>query len=194
MSGRPPKVSLLRQFGILASRFSTGPHTVEVRVFTSDGKVTPLGRRTINIDNTPDGANQAPFGNLDIPDLSGTYDANGSFPVVGWAADTDGIARIDVTSDGSILQQAIYGDARPDVGNTFPDFPAALFSGFIANIDSTRLKDAPSNEFDIACAQHCGTAHYKMKGKLTAYTKEEFAAWAKEASATRDSASTLKLL
>ena len=35
----------------------------------------------------------------------------------------------------------MYGDARPDVGNTFPDFPAALFSGFIANIDTTRIQD-----------------------------------------------------
>jgi N-acetylmuramoyl-L-alanine amidase len=126
------------QIGVLASRFSNGPHTVEVRVQTSDGVSTPVGRRTLNVDNS---LNQSPFGNLDIPDLSGTYDANGSFPVLGWAADTDGIARIDVYSDGAILQQAMYGDPRPDVGNTYPDFPAALFSGFIANIDSTRLKD-----------------------------------------------------
>ena len=35
----------------------------------------------------------------------------------------------------------MYGDPRPDVGNTFPDFPAALFSGFIANIDTTRIQD-----------------------------------------------------
>lgn len=126
------------QVGLLASRYSNGPHTVEARIYTSDGKVTPLGRRTVNVDNT---INQAPFGSVDIPDLTGTYDANGSFPVVGWAADTDGIARVDVYVDGAILQQAMYGDARPDVGNTYPDFPAALFSAFIANIDSTRLKD-----------------------------------------------------
>jgi len=43
--------------------------------------------------------------------------------------------------DGAVLQQAIYGDERPDVGNTFPDFPAAEFTGFIANIDSTRMQN-----------------------------------------------------
>jgi hypothetical protein len=126
------------QVGILASRFSNGTHTVEVRVRTSDNNVTALGRRTIEIDNS---INQTPFGNLDVPDLANAYNASGSFPVQGWALDTDGIAAVDVWVDGGILQSAVYGDARPDVGNTFPDFPAALFSSFIANIDSTRLTD-----------------------------------------------------
>ncbi len=39
-----------------------------------------------------------------------------------------------------------------------------------------------TGEFDIACAQHCGTHHYKMKGKLTILDKEDYAAWASHAS------------
>lgn len=124
--------------GFLASRFSNGPHTVEVRAFTSAGQVVPFGRRTINIDNT---LNQAPFGQIDQPDAAGIYNTSGSFPVVGWTTDTDGIARVDVQIDDGILQSALYGDPRPDVGNTYPDFPAALFSGFIANVDTTRTQD-----------------------------------------------------
>jgi len=126
------------QTGFLASRFTNGAHTVAVKLYYSDGRIFELGRRAINIDNT---INQPPFGSLDIPDASGTFNASGSFPVVGWAADTDGIARVDVYVDNAILQGAVYGDARPDVGNSFPDFPAALFSGFIANIDATRLDE-----------------------------------------------------
>jgi hypothetical protein len=127
------------QTGFTASRFSNGAHTVSLKVFLGDGRVVnDFGRRTITIDNT---LNQSPFGSLDIPDQSAVFNASGSFPVVGWAADTDGVAKVDVYVDGGILQGAIYGDARPDVGNTFPDFPAAIFSGFIANIDSTRLLD-----------------------------------------------------
>jgi hypothetical protein len=122
--------------GFLASRFSNGPHTMELRVYTSDGQVHTLGRRTIVIDNS---INQSPFGSVDIPDAAGVYNVSGAFPVVGWATDTDGIDRIDVMIDGGILQSAMHGDQRPDVGATFPDFPGALFSGFIANIDSTRL-------------------------------------------------------
>lgn len=38
-------------------------------------------------------------------------------------------------------------------------------------------------EYDIGCAQHCGTNHYKMKGRLTVMSKEDYARWAAEASA-----------
>lgn len=40
-----------------------------------------------------------------------------------------------------------------------------------------------TGEFDIACAQHCGTHHYKMAGTLQIKSKAEFAAWLDEASA-----------
>ncbi|HEX9162359.1 MAG TPA: Ig-like domain-containing protein [Thermoanaerobaculia bacterium] len=124
--------------GFLAGRFSNGPHTVFVRVYLSDGSIIELGRRTITIDNT---LNQTPFGSLDQPGGDAIFTTSGSFPVVGWAADTDGVARIDVLIDGGNLQAAMYGDARPDVGATFPDFPEALFSGFIGNVDTTRVQD-----------------------------------------------------
>ena len=37
-------------------------------------------------------------------------------------------------------------------------------------------------EFDIACAQHCGAHHYKMGGTLTVLSKEDYEAWAGHAS------------
>ena len=40
-----------------------------------------------------------------------------------------------------------------------------------------------TGEFDLACAQHCGTNHYKMKGKLTILSKEDYAAWHAERTA-----------
>ena len=39
-----------------------------------------------------------------------------------------------------------------------------------------------SREVDIGCAQHCGTNHYKMKGKLSILPKDEFKAWYAQAS------------
>ena len=124
--------------GFSANRFTSGPHTVEMRVTTSDGTVTSIGRRTINIDNT---LNQAPFGFIDQPDLRGTTNLAGSFPVVGWATDTDGINRVDVLLDDANMQAAMYGDPRPDVHGAYPDFAGSLFSGFIANVDTTRVPD-----------------------------------------------------
>ncbi|HEU4522688.1 MAG TPA: Ig-like domain-containing protein [Thermoanaerobaculia bacterium] len=124
--------------GFLASRFSNGPHTVSLRAYMNDGRVEEIGRRTINIDNT---LNQQPFGAVDQPGGAGIYNGTGVFPVVGWAADADGIARVDVQIDGANHQSAMYGDPRPDVGATFADLPSALFSGFIANVDTTRVTD-----------------------------------------------------
>ena len=40
-----------------------------------------------------------------------------------------------------------------------------------------------TGEVDIACAQHCGVHHYKMKGVLTILTPEEYKSWAAEQSA-----------
>jgi cytochrome c oxidase subunit II len=39
-----------------------------------------------------------------------------------------------------------------------------------------------TGDFEIGCAQHCGTHHYKMKGLLSVVSKEEFQKWLSEAS------------
>jgi hypothetical protein len=124
--------------GFLASRFPNGNHTVEVRVYNTNGEVNFLGRRTIQINNS---INQAPFGALDVPGGGSVANVSGAFPAVGWAADTDGIDRIEVLIDESVMQGALHGDMRPDVGGTFPDFSGAMYSGFVANIDSTRIQN-----------------------------------------------------
>jgi hypothetical protein len=124
--------------GFSANRFSNGPHTIELRVYNSNGDVHLLGRRTINVNNS---INQAPFGALDIPHGGGITNVSGAFPVLGWAADLDGIQRIEVMIDDGVLQGAMHGDPRPDVGATFPDFTGALHSGYVANIDTTRIEN-----------------------------------------------------
>lgn len=124
------------QTGFRADRFTNGPHTVEVRVYTSDGRVNYVGRRTIIINNS---INQSPWGSVDIPNAAGIHNASGSFPVNGWALDTDGVDRVEVQIDGTNMQGAMYGDPRPDVGNAYPDFPTAQFSGFVAHVDTTRV-------------------------------------------------------
>jgi hypothetical protein len=149
------------QIGILASRFTNGAHTIAVRVFASDNTVTELGRRTIDINNT---INQSPFGNVDIPDLTGIFNASGSFPVSGWALDTDGVAKVEVLIDNGVVQNAMYGDARPDVANTFSDWPDALFSAFIANVDTTRIQDGV-HTLDVRATDRLGLS--KLIGRRT---------------------------
>jgi len=126
------------QTGFSANRFTNGTHTVELRVYTGNGDIHFLGRREITINNT---VNQAPFGYIDIPNQAGVTNASNSFPVSGWVSDTDGITRVEVLVDGGILQGAMYGDPRPDVAASYPDFAAAMFSGWVANIDTTRIEN-----------------------------------------------------
>ena len=126
------------QTGFSANRFTNGQHTVELRVYTGNGDVHFLGRRTITINNS---VNQAPLGYIDIPNAGAVHNAAGSFPVSGWALDTDGVARVDVLIDGGIMQSAMYGDARPDVAASYPDMAAAMFSAWIANVDTTRVEN-----------------------------------------------------
>jgi len=135
----------------LAANYTSGTHTLALRVTYSNSDVADLGTRTINVDNT---ANQAPIGGLDSPHDASVYGsedyAASVFPVVGWTLDADGIrttaaadgtllADIEVMVDGLVVGQAIYPLPRPDVANAHPDVPGALNSGFQMNLDTTRF-------------------------------------------------------
>ncbi len=135
----------------LARNYPSGFHSLVVRVTESSGAVTNLGPVSVNVDNTQ---NQAPFGYIDIPSASGVDSASGSFPVTGWAVDDQDIDHIDFLVDGEQVMgavgrglpgSAVFGSQRPDVYAAFPDFPGpapkSLFSGFEANIDTTRFLD-----------------------------------------------------
>jgi hypothetical protein len=134
----------------LARNFLDGQHSLILAV-TESGAAGPIlfGPIQVNVDNT---INQAPFGNIDVPGADSTLGANGSFPVLGWALDDSDIDHIDFLVDGTIVAtavgrggvgNAVFGGTRPDIYAAFPDFPGplpkSLYSGFLANLDSTRL-------------------------------------------------------
>jgi hypothetical protein len=129
---------------------SNGPHSVNVKVTESGGAQFSLGTVSVIVDNS---VNQSPFGYIDQPAGGVTEGANGSYPIVGWALDDQGIDHIDFLVDSQIVatavgrqgdarvyaQTGLYGSTRPDVAAAFPDVPFALFSGFMANVDTTKL-------------------------------------------------------
>lgn len=45
------------------------------------------------------------------------------------------------------------------------------------------FKAKDTGEFEIACAQHCGANHYKMKALLTVLPKEDYGRWVRQSSA-----------
>jgi cytochrome c oxidase subunit 2 len=49
----------------------------------------------------------------------------------------------------------------------------------------TRLKPTQAGNFEIACAELCGTGHYRMRAVARVVTAEEFAAWLRSRQAQR---------
>ncbi|MGE5347008.1 MAG: hypothetical protein ACM3JH_13730, partial [Acidithiobacillales bacterium] len=119
-----------------ASSYSDGAHVVYIRVTDVTGCCYFLPSRAILIDNT---INQPPFGDLDYPLESSAANPSGVLPVVGWALDASHVDHIDIYVDGLIERQAFTGIPRPDIFAAYPDDPDAIASGFILNVDSTRL-------------------------------------------------------
>jgi cytochrome c oxidase subunit 2 len=77
----------------------------------------------------------------------------------------------------------IFQVAAVDVLHSFtlPNFRAKI-DAVPGTVNQFWVAAKETGEFDIVCAQHCGTNHYKMKGQLTVLSKEDFARWATEAS------------
>jgi N-acetylmuramoyl-L-alanine amidase len=118
-----------------AANFSNGSHTIYVQATDVDGCSYFLAPKAIKIDNT---LNQAPFGNMDFPQPNSSVAANGVLTVAGWALDDRKVDHVDVVVDGLLERQALTGIYRADVAANFPDNPAAIVSGFVLNLDSTR--------------------------------------------------------
>jgi len=130
----------------VARFYVNGPHDLSVKVTLSDQSSFTLGPITVIVDNTIE---QPPFGFIDVPGPDGVIGASGSVQVVGWALDDVAVDHIDFLVDNRIVASAIgqglpgstalYGSPRPEVRAAYPDVPSSLFSGFLANIDVTRL-------------------------------------------------------
>jgi cytochrome c oxidase subunit II len=68
--------------------------------------------------------------------------------------------------------------ASPDVihGFALPNFRLKM-DATPGMINAMWFQAKETGEFEIACIQHCGVNHYKMKGMLTVTSREEFDQW-----------------
>ena len=65
----------------------------------------------------------------------------GRLVVDGWVLARNGVAGIDIELDGTLLGQAHYGLARPDVAAAFPDWEGGARSGYTFHCPSRALPD-----------------------------------------------------
>jgi cytochrome c oxidase subunit 2 len=66
-------------------------------------------------------------------------------------------------------------------GLSLPNFRLKL-DAVPGRVNQTWFQAAREGTWEVACYQHCGTSHYKMRGTLTAMAPEAYAAWLREAS------------
>ncbi|HJZ85005.1 MAG TPA: cytochrome C oxidase subunit II [Polyangia bacterium] len=106
--------------------------------------------------------------------------ADGQF---GTADDVVTLNDIRVPAETPILIQL----ASVDVIHSFylPNFRVKqdAMPGMVNRMWFRAKPEEIGNSFDIACAQHCGTNHYKMKGTLTVLSKEDYAKWLQDQAA-----------
>jgi hypothetical protein len=148
----------------LARLYGNGPHSVSILVTESDQSTFTLGPVAVIVDNT---INQPPIGWVDVPAGEGFPGANGSLGVVGWALDDVAVDHIDFLIDNQIVATAIgyglpgstafYGGARPEVRAAYPDVPNSLYSGFVANLNTTGLINGV-HSLDIRATDNLGAS------------------------------------
>jgi cytochrome c oxidase subunit II len=66
-------------------------------------------------------------------------------------------------------------------GFSLPNFRLKL-DAIPGRVNQTWFQAAREGSWEVACYQHCGTSHYKMRGVLTVMSAEAYAAWLREAS------------
>lgn len=66
-------------------------------------------------------------------------------------------------------------------GLALPNFRVKL-DAVPGRVNQTWFQAAREGTWEVACYQHCGTSHYKMRGTLKVMAPEDYAAWLREAS------------
>jgi len=148
----------------LGRLYANGTHSVSILVTESDQSTFTLGPITVLLDNT---INQPPIGWIDVPGSEGFPGASGSIGIVGWALDDVNVDHIEFLVDSQIVATAVgrglpgstafYGGARPEVRAAYPDVPNSLFSGFAANIDTTRMVNGV-HSLDVRATDNLGAS------------------------------------
>ncbi|MEH7414150.1 Ig-like domain-containing protein [Neobacillus drentensis] len=113
-----------------------------IAVLTTNNKSLSYGIETINKISSLVW-NEIPkhypsIGVMDAPTISSTI--NGQSMVKGWFLDENGVSKVDILIDGAVAVQAVYGDARADVQNAYPQYNNGK-AGFHYTLDTTKFRD-----------------------------------------------------
>lgn len=122
-------------FDLNSTMLSNGSHTINIREIAKNGVQKTLTDTPFTVSNTNP---LPPIGDIEDPQwfqlISKTY------TIKGWFLDGNTVSKIEVLIDGSIMGEAIYGDPRPDIYQTYPGYKNAN-AGFHFDLDTTKLSE-----------------------------------------------------
>lgn len=109
------------------------------------------------------------------------WDARYAGPDGKWNSKDDIVTLNDIHIPVGV--PVIFNVASTDVLHAFnlPNFRAKV-DAVPGTVNRFWIEAKETGEYQIVCAQHCGTNHYKMKGIITVHSKEDYAKWADHAS------------
>ncbi len=120
------------------SGLSGGSHEIRITAENRDGDTKDL---VITVAPPLSSAFRFELDGPQTKDGVAVHPVTGRLAVEGWALARDGIAAIDVELDGTLLGQAHFGMARPDVSVAYPDWEGAARSGYTFHCPSRALPD-----------------------------------------------------
>ena len=151
---------------VIAQQFAWNIHYPGV-----DGKFGKTNIKLVDEESNPIGLNRnSPFGADDIVSLNQMHLPVNKQVMIH-------LSSKDVIHSFGIPEMRIKQDAVP--GMTIPFFftPTLTSAEFLDKIKGT-LRDGMG--YEIACAQLCGNAHYRMRGYVTVETETQYNTWLAE--------------
>jgi alpha-tubulin suppressor-like RCC1 family protein len=121
------------KYSLNTSILPEGIHTLVIKGYNNQGLATALSERTFFV--THELTNK---GFIDSPQKYQTI--SGKYNVSGWLLDASGISKIEVVVDGSVIGEAVYGHARFDVANVYPNYNNN-YSGYKYLLDTYILSE-----------------------------------------------------
>ncbi|AGK95923.1 Ig-like domain-containing protein [Clostridium pasteurianum] len=116
-------------YNLDTTKLKDGRHTIVIRETGNNNSQTNLGGRNITVSNNPVGC-------IDTPSEGQTI--SGSNMINGWFLDGNGVKKVEVLVDGTVVGTASYGDGRLDVSKVYPSYNN-VNSGYHYSLDTTKL-------------------------------------------------------
>ncbi len=119
--------------------YAEGQHVLTIRVGDIAGQVSDVAEIPVSFQCDNRIGNEEGFGW--IARLEPINIVDGVAHAQGWALDWEGVARVEVFVDGSLLGDATYGRSTPAIALQYPGYPSNTHAGWDFSFNTNELAD-----------------------------------------------------